>query len=115
MDGARDGADRKLGRPDDVPHSRTRAAALTPTGDQELLVAIGSRDWALNHSKYRPALLRAQPRRDRLDDFLVKLGLAHDTALSHPSLANLELRLDQGHQMRARRGQRQGGRERGAQ
>src|SRR6185312_11637640 len=78
-----------------VSTSIDTAPAVEPPSDQKLLVAVGAGDRAVGDAEDRPARLPGEPACDGVDDFLVKLRLAHDPTLAHPALADLELRLDQ--------------------
>src|SRR5471030_2110004 len=83
----------------------TSSASRAPCADQELLVALCARDRAFGDAEDRPARLPGEPRGNSVDDFLVQFRLAHDAALAHPALADLELRLDQRCEMRPRTGE----------
>src|SRR3546814_12198484 len=83
---------------------------IVDRADQEFRVALRALDRAFDDAEDPPSRKAGEPGRDRLADLPVKLRVAHHAALADPALADLELRLDQGDEMRPGAGQGQRGR-----
>ena len=79
---------------------------IRPRGDQEFTVAVATRNGARRNSNDGPGPL-LQKIHDLPANSLVSRGIGDDATLAHRFPAGLELRLDQGHKMGARRRQGQ--------
>ena len=99
---------RGSGRPDPRPGGRLRppqGCRVAPIRNSRL--PAGPEQRARHDSQHSPAGQAAQPGSDLVADPLVQGRIAHDAALAHLPLADLELRLDQRHEPCRRLGQRQ--------
>src|SRR5215470_17590849 len=77
-----------------------RSLSAERAGNQEFLVPFGAFDRAVDKTQHAPTRLRGEPIGDRSAHLGMQIRIAHDAALAHAALADLELRLDQRHQMR---------------
>src|SRR5690348_17389711 len=88
------------------------STSVTNRADQKLDVTFGAADRAFDDTKNTPAL-RREPGGDPVADLAMQRRIAHHAAFADAVWANLELRLDQRHEIRLLLGQRQRRRQHG--